>query len=359
MLRHLKGRGTASRPPGRFDRRHTETVDDGWASPEATPPAAVPTEVRPEPARSILTRNDSPDIPFDRSINPYRGCEHGCPYCYARPSHSYVGLSPGLDFETRIFYKADAARLLRAELARPGYVCRPIMLGANTDPYQPVERELRVTRTILEVLHECRHPVAIITKGALIERDLDLLESLARQRLVRVTISVPTLDPDLKRLLEPRAASIAARLRSMHALAGRGIPVGVFVAPVIPALTDHELEAVLEACAAHGATRANYVLLRLPYEVATLFREWLDAHFPERAAHVLSALRAQRQGRVNDPCFGRRMGGTGAMSQLLRARFALACRRLGLVDDRELDLDTTLFRPPTVGERPVQRSLLG
>ena len=347
-----RGRGALSAPPGRFDRRPVEGIEDGWtptggpgALDEELPPP-LDTVLQPERARSIITRNQSPDVGFEQSINPYRGCEHGCIYCYARPSHAYVGLSPGLDFETRLFYKADAVRLLRAELARPGYVCKPIMLGANTDPYQPVERRQHVTRDILEVLHECSHPVAIITKGALIERDLDLLAAMASRNLVRVTFSIPTLDAALKRILEPRAASVAARLRLLRALSERGVPTGVFVAPVIPALTDHELEAVLEACAEHGATRANYVMLRLPHEVAALFEEWLQAHYPDRARRVLAQVRDLRDGRLNDPCFGSRMRGHGAAAELMRSRFALACRRLRLSPDRQLDLDVHAFRPP-------------
>ena len=509
------GRGALSQPPGRFERRTRHGVDDGWAQAGDDPADAVPdsiaTSVLPEHARTIITRNDSPDIAFDQSINPYRGCEHGCVYCldgdtpvlmadgtsrrigdlvpgdriigtdddgharryvptvvlahwrtrkaawrvalangtaligsgdhrfltpqgwkfvhappaglagtclrpgdalmgcadvemqsindrraiegrdleasgalrvvsieplpgerelidittgtgdfvangvishncYARPSHAYVDLSPGLDFETRLFYKADAARLLEQELAKPHYVCKPIMLGANTDPYQPVEKRLRVTRGVLEVLARTRHPVAIVTKGALLERDLDLLADLARDDLVRVTLSLPTLDQGLKRILEPRAASAAARLRLMRQLADAGVPVGVLVAPVIPVLTDHEIERVLEASAAAGARAAGYVMLRLPYEVKTLFREWLDAHFPDTAAHVMSRVAALRAGRDNDPCFGTRMSGQGEFAALVRQRFKVACRRLGLDDRYELLLNTRSFqRPPASG----------
>jgi DNA repair photolyase len=266
--------------------------------------------------------------------------------CYARPSHAYLGLSPGLDFETRLFFKANAAALLEAELARPRYVPKTIMLGANTDPYQPIERRLKVTRGILEVLARCRHPVAIITKGALIDRDLDLLVELARERLVRVTFSLPTLDEALKRVLEPRAASPQARLRLMRTLRDAGVPVGVMVAPVIPAVTDHELERVLEAAVAAGADSAAYVMLRLPYEVKDLFREWLDAHYPQRAAHVMSLVRQLHGDRDNDPSFGTRMTGTGPFAQLLRRRFQVACERLRLGTDRNFELDTTRFRPP-------------
>ena len=260
----------------------------------------------PEPARSIISRNDSPDIGFSQSINPYRGCEHACPYCYARPSHAYVGLSPGLDFETRLFYKADAARLLESELAAPNYRCAPIMLGANTDPYQPLEKSLKVTRSLLEVLLRCRHPVAITTKGALVARDVDLLAALARDGLVRVMFSIPTLNDDLKRILEPRAASARAKLRAMRVLADAGVPVGVLVAPIIPVITEHEIESVLEAARESGASLAGYTMLRLPWEVKDLFREWLAEHFPDRAAHVMSAgarnARGTRQrSRFRDP----------------------------------------------------------
>jgi DNA repair photolyase len=341
----LKGRGTASRPPGRFARTRLDPVEDGWAAREEAP-ASCATSVEPEAARSIITRNDSPDIPFDQSINPYRGCEHGCVYCYARPSHAFVGLSPGLDFETRLFYKAEAAQLLEAALARPGYVCKPVMLGSNTDPYQPIERGLKVTRSLLEVFARHRHPVAIVTKGVLIERDLDLLAGLARDRLVSVMVSVPTLDETLKRTLEPRAASPQARLRVMRSLHNAGVPVGVMVAPVIPAISDHELERILEASRGAGASRAAYVLLRLPHEVKDLFREWLAAHYPGRAQHVMSLVRQARGERDDDPAFGSRMRGTGPLAELLRTRFHLACRRLGYRIERELELDTSRFMPP-------------
>jgi DNA repair photolyase len=518
------GRGALSSPPGRFARTTVAGVDDGWATPgaldgDADPadanPDSVATSLTPEHARSIITRNESPDIAFDQSINPYRGCEHGCVYCldggtrilmadggtrplagiaigdrivgtrlrrvppsevglevayercyvltevracwrtrqrawrlrladgteliasaehrflagagwkhvaeaspgstepclergdrlagfgvvpralvpgtpvavparlavvaiepldgvrelvdittgsgdfiangvvshncYARPSHAYVDLSPGLDFETRLFYKVDAARLLEAELAKPGYVTRPIMLGANTDPYQPVEKQLGITRSLLEVMVRCRHPVMIVTKGALLERDIDLLADLARDGLARVTLSLPTLDVPLKRLLEPRAASAAARLRLMRQLKEAGVPVGVLVAPVIPVLTDHEIERLLEASAAAGASSAGYVMLRLPHEVKTLFREWLGVHFPGSAAHVMARVADLRAGRDNDPAFGSRMTGQGAFAALVRQRFKVACRRLGLQDRYDLPLPTHLFRRP---ERP-------
>lgn len=343
----LKGRGALSNPPSRFDAHHAEKVDDGWHQ-DALPDSIV-TSVLPEPARSVISYNDSPDIPFDRSINPYRGCEHGCPYCFARPSHAYVGLSPGIDFETKLFYKADAARLLEAELSRRGYVPQPIMFGANTDPYQPLERRLCVTRSLLEVLLDRRHPVMLLTKASLILRDADLLAQMARLNLARVYVTLTTRDSDLKRRLEPRAAAHAARLQVIRELSARGVPVGVLIAPVIPAVNDHEIEALLEDAAASGASSANYVMLRLPLEVAELFREWLQTHMPDRAAHVMSLVQQAREGRDNSSEWGERMRGTGAWAQLLRARFHLARRKCGLTGGREIELDCTQFRRPAPG----------
>ena len=351
MAKPIKGRGALSRPPGRFDRQVTEAIDDGWSaasSLEDETPASIATSCDAERAKTIITRNNSPDIPFDQSINPYRGCEHGCIYCYARPSHAFVGLSPGLDFETKLFYKQDAARLLESELAKPGYVCKTIMLGSNTDPYQPVERRLLVTRSILQVMQRYKHPVSVITKGALIERDIELLADLAQHNLTNVMISLPTLDVGLKRTLEPRAASPAARLRVMRQLADAGVPVGVMVAPVIPVVTDDEIEKVLEAAAAAGALSASYVMLRLPFEVKDLFREWLAEHFSERAAHVMARVNDLRGGRDNDPAFKTRMSGQGVFAELIRKRFELACRRLGLRQNRAAALDTRQFCPPQV-----------
>jgi DNA repair photolyase len=501
MASSIKGRGALSNPPGRFDKLTQTFEQDGWYEEEA--PNKVETLVMPEPARSIISRNDSPDIGFGQSINPYRGCEHGCVYCahgdtrvlmadgtsraletlqvgdaiygtalvggerryvrtrvlahwsvtrrahrialrngielvtgadhrlltaqgwkfvagadatdctrprlavadrlmgpgltavardiageavcsddamsvtqveapgevmrlydittgtgdyiangvvshncYARPSHGYLGLSAGLDFETKIFYKADAARLLEAELAAPQYRCFPIMLGANTDPYQPLEKSRQVTRSILEVLLRCRHPVNITTQGALVARDVDLLAGLARDGLARVMFSIPTLEPDMKRILEPRAASAAAKLKAMRVLADAGVPVGVLVAPIIPVLTEHEIESVLEASRTAGASLAGYTILRLPWEVKDLFREWLAEHFPERAAHVMSQVRAMRGERDNDPDFGTRMHATGPVAQLIRQRFQLTCRRLGFPEERNSRLPTNLFQPP-------------
>jgi DNA repair photolyase len=341
-----KGRGATRNPEGRFERLSHEACDDGWGSLEELALDPSPrTEVLTDHARTIIARNRSPDIPFDRSINPYRGCEHGCVYCYARPSHSYLGLSAGLDFETRIFVKPDAARLLRQELAQPSYVCRPIALGSNTDPYQPLEKRLEVTRRILEVLAESRHPVGIVTKSALVCRDLDLLGRMARDGLANVHVSITTFDRRLARTLEPRASTPALRLKAIATLAAAGVPTGVMVAPVIPALTDPEIERILEAASAAGAISAGWVLLRLPYELKELFAAWLEQHAPLRAAHVLSLVRQSRDGRLNDPAFGSRMRGTGAYADLIAQRFRKACARLGL-NRRALPQRTDLFRPP-------------
>lgn len=351
----LKGRGALSNPQGRFDRTGLEAFDDGWYREEA--PESVATTLQPDSARSVITTNDSPDVGFEYSINPYRGCEHGCIYCYARPSHAYMGLSSGLDFETRLFYKADVRTVLEAQLARPGYVCKPIMLGANTDPYQPVERRLAVTRTVLEVLAAARHPVSLITKGVGVVRDIELLSEMARDNLTAVTVSVTTLDADIKRTLEPRAAAPQARLKVIRALADAGIPVGVMVAPVVPAITDHEMERILKAAVAAGARSAGYVLLRLPYEVKHLFKEWLAQHYPQRAQHVMSLVRDARGGRENDAQFGTRMRGTGAYAELIRSRFALARRRLGLDSMRSRPLETAHFRPPRRAGAQLQLDL--
>jgi len=355
MATGMRGRAARSNPPGRFARTLVEGFDDGWYR-EATPDS-IATRVEPEAARSVISRNDSPDVPFDQSINPYRGCEHGCIYCYARPTHAYLDLSPGLDFETRLFYKQDAAARLRAELARPGYVCSAIALGANTDPYQPVEKRLRVTRSILEVLLELRHPCTIVTKGALVLRDLDLLAALAAQRLCSVAVSLTTLDDGLKRTLEPRAAAPRTRLRVISELVAAGVPVTVLLAPMIPALNDHELESLLEAAADAGATSAAFMLLRLPHELGALFEQWLVEHYPQRASRVLGLLREARGGRLNDPRFGHRMRGEGPYARLLAARFVAACRRHGLNDGRGPGLDCSVFvRDPAA---PRQGDLFG
>ncbi len=336
-----KGRGARSNPPVRFEPR--------WVFPEPTDedaiPRAIPTEVFEDRSRSILTRNDSPDIPYDTSLNPYRGCEHGCAYCFARPTHAYLSLSPGLDFETKILAKPGAAELLRREIAKARYRPRPIAIGTNTDPYQPVERNLRITRSILEVLRECRHPVAITTKSASVLRDLDLLAPMAEDRLVQVAFSITTLDPALASRLEPRASTPARRLEAMRALSEKGVPVCVLVSPVIPGLTDHEIERILEAGAAAGATAASWILVRLPRELKELFREWLETHAPGRAGRVLARLREAHGGKLYDPTFGIRMRGSGPYVAMLDRRFEVACRRLGL-SRRALDLDVLRFRPP-------------
>jgi DNA repair photolyase len=337
-----KGRGAVTNPAGRFEGTQREATDDGWGSLDELPRRAE-TVLAADVPRHAITRNQSPDVPFDQSVNPYQGCEHGCIYCFARPSHSYWNLGPGLDFETRIFHKPGLARLLDRELGAPGYVCRPINLGANTDPYQPAEREHRTTRELLEVLLLHRHPVTIVTKGALVLRDLDLLAGLARLRLVTVFVSLTTLDDALKRVLEPRAASPAARLRVIRALADAGVPVGVLLAPMIPALNDHEVERLLDAAAGAGATRAAFMLLRLPHELGQLFEQWLREHYPARADRVLNLLRDSRGGRLNDPRFGHRMRGEGAYAGMLTARFQAASRRLGLDQQRRVELDTSQF----------------
>ena len=338
-----KGRGAVSNPAGRFESTSLEPVDDGWGSLEEPPRRAGTTLVADRPRRAI-TRNDSPDVPFEQSVNPYQGCEHGCIYCFARPSHSYWNLGPGLDFETRIFHKPGLAQLLARELAAPSYVCKPINLGANTDPYQPAERELRTTRGLLEVLLAHRHPVTIVTKSALVLRDLDLLAELASRRLTSVVVSLTTLDDGLKRTLEPRAASPHARLKVIRALADAAVPATAMMAPVIPALNDHEMESLLEAAAAAGAATAGYMLLRLPHELGALFEQWLREHCPARADRVLNLLRDMRGGRLNDPRFGQRMKGEGAYARLLGSRFAAACRRHGLDPARGPELDCSQFR---------------
>ena len=344
--RLLKGRGALSNPAGRFETVGVETFHDGWYVEEE--PDSVATTLTPDHAKGVISTNDSPDIRFDQSINPYRGCSHGCVYCYARPSHAYMGLSPGIDFETKLFYKADAAKVLESELARPSYACKSITLGANTDPYQPDEKRMGVTRSILEVLARCRHPVSIVTKGALVVRDLDIFADLARDNLVSVTISITTLDPEIKRTLEPRTASPRARLRAVNQLSRAGVPVGVYVAPIIPVLTDHEMEQILEVSVEMGARWASYTMLRLPYEVKDLFREWLSQHHPQRAAHIMSLIQDMRGGRDNDPNFGNRMRGIGPVAELIRSRFQVARRRLGLDVIERLRLDTTLFRRPGI-----------
>jgi len=342
-----KGRGAGINPEGRFEKVVREAYDDGWDAIDDPGLRPLATQVTVEHAKSIISRNNSPDLPFTQSINPYRGCEHGCIYCYARPSHAYVNLSPGVDFETKLFAKVNAAELLRRELARPGYRCEVIALGANTDPYQPIEREYRITRGVLEVLAEFGQPVGIVTKNALIERDIDILGPMARRNLVNVYVSINNLDHDLARRLEPRCSAPARRLETIRRLAAAGIPVGVLVAPVIPFLTDHQIEPVLDAASAAGARSAGYVLMRLPWEVKDLFRDWLRTHYPLKEEHVMSRVHQMRGGRDNDPDFGTRMRGSGEFADLLRQRFDMASRRYGINRrDHVRALDVTHFRKP-------------
>ena len=342
----IKGRGAIGNAEGRFAQRIVEAVDEGWFVDGEAPPHPD-TRVSEEHARSILSRNDSPDIPFAQSLNPYRGCEHGCFYCFARPTHNYLELSPGLDFETRLFAKSNAAERLRAELAKPGYVCRPIALGSNTDPYQPIEKRYRITRAVLELLASCGHPFSIVTKNALVERDLDLLAPLAQRGLAKVFLSVTTLDNRLAAKMEPRASAPHRRLQAIRTLTAAGVPNGVMFAPVIPAVNDRELEAVLEAARAAGADSAGYVLVRLPHELKQLFRDWLQAHLPQRAEHVMSLIRQMRGGADYDSAFGRRMRGEGVFAQLIAQRFAKAQKRYGYAEGRGIALDIAQFVPPS------------
>ncbi|TPW28137.1 PA0069 family radical SAM protein [Pararhizobium mangrovi] len=348
-----RGRGAGINPTGRFERQVRHVFDDGWASIEELPP--FKTEVQVEKPRAIITRNASPDISFDRSINPYRGCEHGCVYCFARPTHSYMGLSAGLDFEAKLFAKPDAARLLERELAKPGYQPRSIAIGTNTDPYQPIEKEWRIMRSVLEVLDKANHPVGIVTKSALVMRDIDILASMAERGLARVALSVTTLDRKLARSMEPRAATPSRRLEAIRALSDAGIPTGVMAAPVIPGLNDHEIERILDSAAAAGAEQAGYVLLRLPHEVSPLFRDWLLRDHPDRYRHVMSLVRSMRDGKDYDAEFGKRMRGAGPYAWQIGRRFQMAAKRLGL-DGKLMPLRTDLFTPPTVGG--TQLSLL-
>lgn len=329
-LRAQKGRGAVSNLQGRYEVHGREQFDDGWEHEEGDEPRMWKTHVTDELAKTILTRNSSPDIPFDVSLNPYRGCEHGCIYCFARPTHSYLGLSPGMDFESKIFAKVNAPELLRQELARPSYVPEPIALGVNTDAYQPCERSLRITRRVLEVLHECQHPVGLITKSSLIERDIDLLADMASRGQASAAITITTLDPAIARTLEPRASAPARRLRTIRMLADAGIPVGVSIAPVIPFVTEPDLERVMEAAFEAGAMHANYIVLRLPWEVSPLFQQWLEAHFPDRAQRVMNRVRDMRGGKDYDSDFGKRMKGEGVWADLIRQRAEKAIRRFGM-----------------------------
>ncbi|MGH6947903.1 MAG: PA0069 family radical SAM protein [Kiloniellales bacterium] len=345
--RARRGRGAVSNRSGRYEAQQRVAVDDGWSREpdpdDAAPPLA--TSVLTDSTRSIIARNRSPDVPFDRSINPYRGCEHGCVYCFARPSHAWLGFSPGLDFESKFLVKPEAAKLLRAELGKAGYRPAAIALGSNTDPYQPLERRLEITRRILEVLAEARHPLIIVTKSNLVLRDLDLLSEMAKLNLVQVLLSVTTLDRKLARLMEPRAPTPARRLEAIAGLSAAGVPAGVLAAPMIPAVNDAELEAILEACAEAGAESAGYVLLRLPLEIKELFDEWLEAHFPDRKAKVLHLVEETRSGKLYDSTYGKRMRGEGVYAELLAARFKRALARLGL-DRGRRTLASHHFRKP-------------
>lgn len=344
MSKAINGRGARSNASGRYEADRREAYDDGWTDQDE---AAAPlrTTLSPEHARTIIAKNTSPDVGFDRSINPYKGCEHGCIYCYARPSHAWMGLSPGLDFESRIFFKPDAARLLEQELSKPRYVCRRIHIGGNTDPYQPVERETNSTRSILEVMQRFNHPFSIITKSVLIARDADILGDMGRRGLASAFVSITTLDRKLARAMEPRASTPAKRLEAIGRLADAGCPVGVGFAPVIPGLNDHELEAVLEAAQKAGATSAMYVTLRLPMEIKDLFREWLTDARPDRAARVMSLIRQTHGGQDYDPDWSQRMKGTGPVAELIATRFRTAAKRYGLDAPRQA-LDLTQFRVP-------------
>jgi len=348
----LKGRGSASRPDQRFQELQREWVDDGWDSLEILP-EKVTTTLEVDNARSIISYNESPDVGFDRSINPYRGCEHGCIYCFARPTHAWLGLSPGLDFESRLFYKPEAAKLLRKELGKRGYQCSPMAVGINTDAYQPAEKKLGITRQCLEVLSEAKHPIAIVTKSALIERDMDILAPMAERNLVHVAVSLTTLDRDLSRKMEPRAAAPQRRLETIRRLNEAGIPVMAFIAPVIPVLTDHELENLLAAAHEVGATTAAYVLLRLPYELKELFEQWLQQHAPLKASHVLQRIYDSRGGKAYDASFGQRMVGTGPFADLIRQRFHIAVKRNGYGESPPLDCSQFIPPPANEGQLPL------
>lgn len=342
-----KGRGAVTNRTNRYERLVAEPVDDGWKSGEAQgdiPP--LRTTLMRDTSKTIIARNTSPDVPFDQSINPYRGCEHGCVYCFARPTHAFLGLSPGLDFESRILFKPDAARLLERELRRPGYKCSVMAMGTNTDPYQPTEKSLRITRSILEVLSAFNNPVGIVTKSALVLRDLDILAPMAARGLAQVCVSVTTLDRALANKLEPRAATPSRRIATIRALADAGVPTGVMAAPMIPGLNDQELESILQAAHQAGARIASYILLRLPLEIKDLFVEWLEAHVPDKAHHVMSLVQETRGGKAYQAAFGQRMRGTGEYAGLLKRRFEMANRRLGFDTIERFELDTKQFRPP-------------
>jgi DNA repair photolyase len=345
-----RGRGAQSNASGRFEAEARVAFDDGWQSLDELPP--FKTSVAVDTARKVISRNDSPDIGFDRSINPYRGCEHGCVYCFARPTHAYMGLSPGLDFESRLFVKPDAPQLLEKELAAPGYEPKVIAIGTNTDPYQPIEREHKIMRGILEVLEKAGHPVGIVTKSSLVVRDIDILARMARRNLAKVAISVTTLDPKLARTMEPRASTPQKRLAALRQLTEAGIPAVVMTAPIIPALNDAEMERILDAAAHAGVKEANYTVLRLPLEVRDLFREWLMANYPDRYRHVMTLIRDMRGGRDYDSQWGARMSGTGPLAWMIGRRFDMACERLGL-NKRRTRLTAAHFVRPKKGSEQL------
>jgi DNA repair photolyase len=339
-----RGRGAVGNPSGRYEPVHRQALDDGWDNLDAPPPP-LRTQVMRDASRTIIARNQSPDIPFDRSINPYRGCEHGCIYCFARPTHAWLGLSPGLDFESKIYMKPDAAVLLDKALRARSYQCRTMAMGTNTDPYQPLERQLKITRGVIEVLARFNHPVGIVTKSALIARDIDILAPMAAKSLAKVAVSITTLDGELARKMEPRASTPQRRLEAIAKLSAASIPTAVMFAPVIPGLNDHEMENVLAAAHAAGAREAGYVVLKLPLEVRDLFQEWLASAVPGRAKHVMTLVRAMRNGRDYDPEWGTRMSGVGPIADAIRQRFVLGCKRLGL-NERSYHLDASQFRIP-------------
>jgi DNA repair photolyase len=346
MIRPHKGRGAASNPEGRFEATRRQDEDDGWYRDDDTSRPATTT--REELARTVISRNDSPDVGFDQAINPYRGCEHGCIYCYARPSHAYLNLSPGLDFETKLFAKTNLAETLREELSRKNYVCKPINIGSNTDPYQPIEKKWRLTRAALALLNECKHPCTIVTKNALIERDLDILAPMAERKLVQVFISINSLDNKLASKLEPRASAPHRRMQAVKALRDAGVPVGVLVAPIIPALNESDVEGIIEQAAVNGAQSIGYTCIRLPHELKQLFREWLDLHYPDRAAHVISLIQQMNGGRDYDSNFATRMRGKGVFADIIRKRVQVASRKAGLHRAWDTVLDTSKFVAPRI-----------
>jgi DNA repair photolyase len=346
MIRPHKGRGAASNPEGRFESTRYQAEDDGWHREEDDRRPA--TTVSQEVARSVVSRNDSPDVGFDQAINPYRGCEHGCIYCYARPSHGYLNLSAGLDFETKLFAKTNLAEILRDELAKKNYTCKPINIGSNTDPYQPIEKSWRLTRAALALLNECNHPCTIVTKNALIERDIDILAPMAERNLVQVFISINSLDNKLASKLEPRASAPHRRLQAVKTLHDAGVPVGVLVAPIIPALNEKDVEGIIERAAANGANSIGYTCIRLPHELKQLFREWLDAHYPEKAAHIISLIQQMNGGKDYDSNFATRMRGQGVFADIIRKRVQVASRKAGLHRAWDTVLDTSKFVPPRI-----------